>query len=205
MRVEKTLVVIKHDGVARGLMGEVIKRFERVGLKLVAMEFIESTTEMGAAHYQPKQQWLTTVGNRTLNDYKEKGLDAVKELGTDDPIAIGKMVREWLIEYLAFGPVLAMVWEGPNAIMVVRKLLGDTRPAYALPGTIRGDFGLDNPDLANSQHRPMYNLIHASGEIAEAEQEIELWFGKNEIIKYNTYSGYYMGIENKLENSKKPS
>ena len=158
MKFEKTLVIIKHDGVARGLLGEVIKRFERVGLKMVALEFIESTDEMGGAHYQPKPEWLTVVGNRTLKDYAEKGKDPIKELGTNDPSEIGKMVREWLIEYLAFGPVLAMVWEGPNAISVIRKLCGDTRPAYALPGTIRGDFGLDNPDLANNQRRSMYNL-----------------------------------------------
>src|SRR6185369_536068 len=114
MRVEKTLVIIKHDGVARGLMGEIIKRFERVGLKLVALEFLESTNEMGAAHYPPKEEWLITVGNRTLNDYKEKQLDPMKELGTDDAKTIGMMVRDWLVEYLAFGPVLAMVWEGPK-------------------------------------------------------------------------------------------
>lgn len=205
MKIEKTVVIIKHDGVARGLMGEIIKRFERVGLKLVALEFIESTHDMGAMHYKAEQKWLNTVGNRTLNDYKEKGIDPIKAIGTNDPVEIGKIVRDWLIEYLAYGPVLAMVWEGPNAVMVARKLIGDTRPAYAAPGTIRGDFGLDYPDLANSQKRPMYNLIHASGEIAEAEEEIKLWFGEGEVIKYKTYSSHYMGIHDKMIKDSKPS
>jgi nucleoside-diphosphate kinase len=205
MKTEQTLVIIKHDGVARGLMGQIIKRFERVGLKLVALEFIESTQDMGLAHYPPKDAWLETVGNRTLTDYKEKGLDAKKELGTDDAKAIGMMVRNWLVEYLAFGPVLAMIWEGPSAVKIVRKLIGDTRPALALPGTIRGDFGIDNPDLANAQRRPMYNLIHASGEIAEAEQEIELWFGRSEILNYSTYSSHYIGYEKKMNKDKKKS
>ena len=205
MRTEKTVVIVKHDGVARGLMGDIIKRFEKIGLKLVALELIQSTEDMGAAHYPGPEKWLRTVGNRTLADYAEKGLDPRKEFGTADAIEIGKMVRQWNIEYLAYGPVLAMIWEGPNAVSLARKLIGDTRPAYALPGTIRGDFGLDNPDLANSQKRPMYNLVHASGEIAEAEQEIQLWFGKSEIIDYKTYASHYLGVSSKMVRGKKPS
>jgi len=205
MKIEKTVVIIKHDGVARGLMGQIIKRFERAGLKLVALEFLQSSTDMGAAHYVANEKWLKTVGNRTLEDYKTKGLDPMVQLGTDDPIRIGTIIREWLIEYMAYGPVLAMVWEGPGAVSIVRKLIGDTRPAMALPGTIRGDFGLDSPDLANSQKRPMYNLIHASGEILEAEQEMELWFDKSEIIDYKTYSNHYTGVEKKMTKDKKPS
>jgi len=203
MGIEKTVVIIKHDGVARGLMGQIIQRLERVGLKLVALEFINSTDDMGEKHYTDSEKWLTTVGNRTLTDYKEKGFDPIKLLGTNKPQEIGRIVRNWLIEYLSFGPILAMAWEGPSAVMTVRKLIGDTRPAYALPGTIRGDFGLDYPALANSQKRPMYNLIHASGEVIEAEQELQLWFGKSEIIDYETYSGHYMGIKKKMDKSKK--
>ena len=205
MRTERTLVIVKHDGVARGLMGDTIKRFERVGLKLVALEFIDGTEDMGSAHYPPKKHWLETVGNRTLKDYAEKGLNPIQELGTNKAEDIGHLVRNWLIEYLTYGPVLAMVWEGPNAIAVVRKLVGDTRPDLALPGSIRGDYGIDNPDLANSQHRPMYNIIHASGEIAEAEAEIELWFGKREICDYKTYASHFLGISEKMNKIRKPS
>ena len=97
---EKTLIIIKHDGVARGLMGEVIKRFERVGLKIVAMEFLQSTKDMGDSHYPRTEQWLSRVGQRTLKEYFEKGLDPLKELGTLDPLAIGKLVKGWLIDYL---------------------------------------------------------------------------------------------------------
>jgi len=195
---ERTLVVIKHDGVARGLMGEIIKRFERVGLKMVAMEFLESTDDMGNSHYPNTEKWLRKVGDRTLNDYREKFIDPRKELGTDDAIEIGKMVKKWLIDYLKAGPVLAMVWEGPGAVNIVRKLVGDTIPARADVGSIRGDFGIDNPELANAQKRPIYNLIHASGEVAEAEEEIALWFGGKEIQDYQPYADNFTGIMGKM-------
>lgn len=200
---EKTLIIIKHDGVARGLMGEVIKRFERVGLKLIALEFLQSTDDMGESHYPNSEKWLTTVGERTLGDYAKKGIDAKKILGTNDAKEIGKMVKGWLVDYLTFGPVLAMVWQGPGAVDVGRKLVGDTIPAKALPGTIRGDFSIDNVELANEQNRPFYNLIHASGEVAEAEEEIKLWFGEDELCDYETYSEPVMGVRGKLNKSKK--
>jgi nucleoside-diphosphate kinase len=195
---ERTLVVIKHDGVARGLMGEIIKRFERVGLKMVAMEFLESTDDMGNSHYPNTEKWFRKVGERTLNDYREKFIDPRKVLGTDDAIEIGKMVKKWLIDYLKAGPVLAMVWEGPGAVNIVRKLVGDTIPARADAGSIRGDFGIDNPELANAQKRPIYNLIHASGEVAEAEEEIALWFGGKEIQDYQPYADNFTGIMGKM-------
>jgi nucleoside-diphosphate kinase len=196
---EKTLIIIKHDGVARGLMGEVIKRFERVGLKIVAMEFLQSTKDMGDSHYPRTEQWLSRVGQRTLKEYFEKGLDPLKELGTLDPLAIGKLVKGWLIDYLSAGPVLAMVWEGPNAVNVCRKLVGDTIPANALAGTIRGDFGIDSAELANAQRRPIYNVIHASGELAEAQEEIALWFKGAEVFNYQVYSADFNGVKGKLQ------
>lgn len=195
---ERTLVVIKHDGVARGLIGEVIKRFERVGLKMVAMEFLESTADMGDSHYPNTEKWLRKVGERTLNDYREKFIDPIKELGTDNPVEIGKLIKKWLIDYLSAGPVLAMVWEGPGVVNIVRKIVGDTIPAKAAIGSIRGDFGIDNPELANAQKRPIYNLIHASGEVAEAVEEIALWFGGKEIQDYGPYADDFTGIKGKM-------
>ncbi len=197
--MEKTLVIIKHDGVARGLMGEVIKRFERVGLKLVAMEFIQSTEDMGNSHYPVTDKWLEKAGSNTLNEYKEKGIDPKKKLGTGDAIEIGKMIKKWLVDYLDYGPVLAMVWQGPSAVKIARKLVGATAPADSLPGTIRGDFALDNFELANDQQRPAYNLIHASGEVAEAEEEIALWFENSEVFDYTTYHSKAMGIEGRMD------
>jgi nucleoside-diphosphate kinase len=93
-----------------------------------------------------------------------------------------------------------MVWEGPQAVSIVRKISGDTIPANALPGTIRGDFGFDNPALANSLKRPIYNVVHASGEMAEAIEEVALWFSEKEIIDYATYSEDFTGLMGKIEN-----
>lgn len=198
MAIEKTLLIVKHDGVARGLMGEIIHRVERTGLKLVALEFLESTKDLGENHYPHTDEWLNKVGGRTLSDYKNKGIDPVESLGTDNPKEIGTMIKNWLIDYLAAGPVLAMVFEGPQAVKIVRKLAGDTIPANAVPGTIRGDFGFDDPELANEQKRPIYNIIHASGEVAEAKEEIALWFTGKEIHDYKVYSDDFTGLKGKM-------
>jgi nucleoside-diphosphate kinase len=199
MNTEKTLIVIKHDGVARGLIGKIIKRFERVGLKLVALEFIKSTEDLGHNHYPTSDEWLETAGNRTLNDYKANGKSALDEFGTEEAKEIGKLIKQWNVDYLSFGPVLAMIWEGPGAVAMGRKLVGNTIPSKAEPGTIRGDFSVDNIDLANAHGRPLYNMIHASGEVSEAKSEIELWFDKDEIFEYKTYASQVMGYYGKLK------
>jgi len=202
MSQERTLFIVKHDGVARGLSGQIISRFERMGLKLVAMEFIQSSDDLGIKHYPESEKWFVTAGNRTLDDYKKNGIDPMPVFGSAKPKEIGKVIKKWLIEYLTAGPVLAMVWEGPMAVTQGRKLCGDTIPVKASLGTIRGDFGIDNIDLANSQHRPLYNLVHASGEIAEAESEIELWFDKSEIFEYKSYSNKFTGTHGKLSQTR---
>ncbi|MBD3279968.1 nucleoside-diphosphate kinase [Candidatus Dojkabacteria bacterium] len=192
---ERTLIIIKHDGVARGLMGEIISRFERVGLKMVALEFIAATDDMSTKHYPDNKEWKEKVGGRTLAEYEEKGIDAKKVLGTDVPEEIGELVKGWLVEYLSMGPVLAMVFEGPEAVRIGRKLVGETNPVNAAPGSIRGDYSWDNADLANEQLRPFYNLIHASGSVEEAKDEIDLWFSDTELMDYpvNVHKsmGYY--------------
>jgi len=205
MKTERTLIICKHDAVARGLSGEIIQRFERVGLKLIAMEFIAATEDMGQNHYPTSDEWLSKVGNRTLSEYKEKGIDPIVRLGTDDAIEIGKMIKQWNVDYLTIGPVLAMIWEGPSAVGIGRKLIGETVPFKAAPGTIRGDFSWDNADLANAQNRPFYNLIHGSGDPAEAELEIELWFEGQEVIDYDLYSHAVMGYTSKIQRNPKLS
>jgi nucleoside-diphosphate kinase len=203
MKVQRTLIIAKHDAVARGLVGEIMSRFERVGMKLIGFEILSATEDMGHAHYPNTKEWLEKVGNRTLNDYKEKGIDPVKKLGTDNPEEIGKMVKQWNVDYLTVGPVVAMVWEGPDAIKIGRKLVGETLPANAAPGTIRGDYSWDNADLANELGRPFYNLVHASGDPEEAEFEIKLWFDGREIMKdYPLHSHKFMGYYGKLEKKK---
>jgi nucleoside-diphosphate kinase len=178
---QKTIIILKHDAVARGLMGEILKRFERAGLKMVAFKFIQAPADLAVQHYPSDDAWYRTAGERTLTEYKEKGIDPVKELGTADAIKIGKLIKKWNVDYLTEGPILATVWEGYDAIKVVRKLVGSTKPAEAAPGTIRGDFSIDNVELANALKRPFRNLIHASGNEAEAENELDLWFDASEI------------------------
>lgn len=202
MKLERTLVICKHDAVSRGLMGEIIHRFERVGLKLVGMELIAATDDMGQDHYPNSIEWLTRVGERTLAEYTEKQIDPIERLGTSDPVEIGKLVKKWNVEYLTSGPVLAMIWEGPEAVKIGRKLTGSTVPLLAAPGTIRGDFSWDNADLANAQQRPFYNLIHASGEPEEAEFEIQLWFSDSEVIEYESNQHKAMGLFGKVSNKK---
>lgn len=178
---QKTVIILKHDAVARGLMGEILKRFERAGLKLVAFKFIQAEADIAVKHYPAEEAWLRTVGERTLTEYQEKGLNPLEEIGTDNPIEIGKLVKEWSIAYLTEGPVLATVWEGYDAIKQARKIVGSTNPAVAAPGTIRGDYSIDNVQLANALRRPFRNLIHASGDEAEAKNELDLWFEASEI------------------------
>ena len=201
-KFERTLIVVKHDGVARGLVGEITSRFERVGLKLVAMEMLSATDDMAHQHYPATQKWFKKVGDRTLDEYNVKGIDPIKKLGTKDSVKIGKMIKAWNVEYLMSGPVVAMVWEGPNAVIIGRKLVGETVPAMATPGTIRGDFSWDSADLANKYKRPFYNLVHASGEPEEAEEEIELWFDPSEILDYKTKIHERMGMYGKLTKKK---
>lgn len=173
---EKTFVMIKPDGVARGLAGEIIATFERAGLKLVAMKMLKPDRQLLEVHYPNTDDWLRNVGQHTIDGYAEIGLDLVKEFNTTDPIAIGRAVKVWLVDSIASGNVVAMVWEGFSAIANVRRLCGTTMPLTADPGSIRGKYGLDSAASANSQRRPVFNLIHASGNVDEAKAEIKLWF-----------------------------
>ncbi len=182
--MEKTFVMIKPDGVKRGLIGEVIARFERAGLKLVGLKMVHPTKEMVEKHYPSTEKWFTTVGEKTLSSYKEMGLDPKEHLGTDSALEIGKIVKGWLLDFISSSPVVCMVWEGNHAIQNVRRLVGNTLPIKANPGTIRGDFTCDSPDLANTKHRPIRNIVHASGDPEEAGHEISLWFTQKEIHDY---------------------
>ena len=125
-----------------------------------------------------------SVGEKTLENYQKYGLDAKENLGTKDPVKIGKMVRKWNMEFLSSGPVFAMILEGPGAIAIVRKMIGHTFPAEALPGTIRGDYSYDSAYLSNTAKRTTLNIIHASGSKKEAALEIKLWFKRSEIYSY---------------------
>lgn len=184
IRRERSLVFLKPDGVQRGLVGEVVGRFERAGLKLVGMKMLWPTRDLLNRHYPQDEHFLKTVGGKTTEAFASHGLDVKKETGTDDPLEIGRQVRGWLISYVSSGPVVAFVVEGIHAVSAVRKLVGDTLPYRAAPGTIRGDLSIDSPTVANLAGRPVRNLIHASGSLEEAAFEIPLWFRQEELFAY---------------------
>jgi nucleoside-diphosphate kinase len=184
MAIERTLVIVKPDGVRRGLVGEVILRLEKVGLKIVAMKMAWASREKIEGFYPSNVDWFRSVGNKTLNSYKEMGIDARVELGTDDPVEIGKLVKKWLVDYMTESPIVLMVVEGNHAVEVVRKLVGNTLPYKAEPGTIRGDYSVDSPDLANREKRAIRNIVHASDSPEEAKREISHWFKEDEIFSY---------------------
>ncbi len=182
---EKTLVILKPDAVARGLVGEIVARFEKVGLKLVAAKLVHADRELADKHYPvSREEFIKGMGGKTVENYEKLGVDLVKELGTSDPMEIGKMIREWLADMITSGPVFAFVLEGPHAVELVRKICGHTLPLMSAPGTIRGDYSFDSSYLANTGKRPIKNLIHASGNLEEAEYEIPLWFSKEDILSY---------------------
>ena len=183
--MEKTLIIFKPDSVARGLVGEITSRFEKVGLKIVAARMLMVSREQADKHYPAsREDFIRGMGGKTLENYQNLGIDAKKEFGTDDSKEIGLMIREWLVDMITEGPVIAMVLEGPHAVELVRKMVGHTLPLSSAPGTIRGDYSFDSSYLANTGRRPIKNLLHASGNVEEASYEVKLWFKDNEIMTY---------------------
>jgi len=178
---------VKPDGVSRGLIGEIISRFEKTGLKLVALKMVWPTKEHIERHYPSHNVWFESVGTRTSGFFKEHNIDPKENFGTDNPVEIGKQVKSWMSNYMTQGPVVAMVIQGMHAIKVVRKMTGHTYPVEALPGTVRGDFSVDTPTAANTEKRVVKNIIHASGSISDAEKEVPLWFEDREIFKYRLF------------------
>ena len=156
--VQRTLIVFKPDAIQRGIVGEILSRFERVGLKIVATKMIAPTKEHYYKHYEEIGKMITRRGKTTFD------------------ITVDMMVQ---------GPVVAMVLEGVEAVALVRKLVGTTEPKSALPGTIRGDFSHMSFGYADNESKGIPNLIHASGDAEEAEQEISHWFSDEELYDYS--------------------
>ena len=156
--VEKTLVLFKPDAVQRGVVGEILTRFERVGLKIVGTKMIAPDRDHYYKHYEDIGKMVTRRGEETFN------------------ITLDLMLQ---------GPVIAMVFEGVEAVALVRKLVGTTEPKSAAPGTIRGDFSHMSFGFADSAKKGIPNLIHASGDAEEAEQEINHWFSDSELYDYS--------------------
>ncbi|QMU99238.1 nucleoside-diphosphate kinase [Borrelia sp. A-FGy1] len=154
--IQKTLCIIKPDGVRRGLIGNVIARFERAGLKIVATKIVLVDRKTAEKHY----------------------------LYNDIAIRHGEIVWKSLINFIMSSPVFAFVIEGIESIEVVRKLCGSTEPKTASPGTIRGDFSYHSFKYANEKKFSIYNIIHSSANVADALREIPIWFKENEIVTY---------------------
>lgn len=155
--IERSLVLIKSDGVERGIIGELISRFEKAGFKIIGMKMFWADDKFARKHYS--------------EEIEKKH---------------GKEVRERIVSYLIEGPVIAMVLEGVHAIENIRKIVGSTYPHEAMPGTIRGDYAHIGKLYANTHKRHVKNLVHASANKEDAEIEINLWFSDSELFEYET-------------------
>ncbi len=177
--IEQSLVLIKPDGVQRGLIGEVIKRFENVGLKIVGMKMQRVDKKFAERHY-PKRL-IPILGGKTLADWEDLGIKTTK--GKEE---LGKQAWNDLIKFTTEGPILAFVLEGVHAVQIVRKMVGHTSPHKADPGTIRGDYSPISMGYATVRKFGGRNLIHASGTVEEAKAEVKLWFKPGELHTYKT-------------------
>ena len=153
--MEQTLVLLKPDAVDRGLVGEIIQRFERVGLKIAALKMLQAGKEHAAKHYTE---------------------DLAKRRG--------QHVRDLMIEMISSGPIVAIVLEGVEAVEIVRKMVGTTEPKSAAPGTIRGDYSHVSFKHADDKKIGVYNLVHASGNLEDAAAEIPVWFSPSELHQH---------------------
>jgi nucleoside-diphosphate kinase len=178
---EQTLVIIKPDGIQRSLIGTVISRFEQIGLKLVAMKMVVPTAEMIEKHYTLDPEWRSITGQKTIDAFRSRGKTPPFEHAHDMSADILKRLGH----YLTSGPVIAMIWQGAHAVKIMRKLVGSTEPFSSDVGTIRGDFMLDSYELSEMEGRSIRNIIHASGSVKEAQDEIAHWFEKGEVFVYD--------------------
>ena len=179
---EKTLVIIKPDGIQRSLIGEIIRRYERTGLKLCAIKMVVPTEQMAIDHYYTVggDEWLEEVGRKARAAYEKKGAQSPYSTNMEN----GRAVMMSNAKYLSSGPVVAMIWQGNQAIGLARKITGSTEPLSSDVGTIRGDFTLDSYSIADADGRSVRNLIHASGNEEEFEKERKIWFSDEEILSY---------------------
>ena len=176
---ERTFVILKPDTVQRSLIGEVIKRFERTGLKCTAMKMFMADEARLLAHYNKDDAWFLKKGQRTVEDMVAQGREVTKET-----IEYGKDIIRTIVHYMTAAPMVAMVWEGNEAVAVVTKLVGSTEPKTSDVGTIRGDYTVDSYSHSAYENRAVRNLAHQSESPEEAEREIALWFKDEELISW---------------------
>ncbi len=178
-KTERTFVIIKPDGVQRSLIGEIIKRFERSGLKLIGLKLTTLDSDRIWKHYNKDDAWFIKKGTKIAEDRAAAGLSAEKE-----PIEYGKDIIRALDKFMTAGPVVMMAWEGNSAVGVITKLVGGTEPSTSDVGTIRGDYTIDSYNIAAIDDRAVRNLIHCSDTPENAESEIALWFTPEELLSY---------------------
>lgn len=176
---EITFVMIKPDGVQRGLVGEILKRIERVGLKIVALKMVVPTEEQCWTHYNKDEAWFAQKGERTMAEREAAGLPVDKSA-----VEYGKDIVRALVKFMTSGPVVAMVLSGNQAVGIVAKLVGGTEPLTSDVGTIRGDYTLDSYNLASLDERAVRNLAHCSDKPEEAQREMQIWFKPEELVQY---------------------
>ncbi len=162
--IQRSLVVCKPDAIQRGILGEIIQRFERVGLKIVGMKMVMPDEELYEKHYEEIGQMITRRGEQTYR---------------------------YNVEYMMTGPVIAIALEGVEAVPLVRKIVGPTEPKSAEMGTIRGDFSHMSFGYSNAKGIGVPNLVHASGSVAEAKRELALWFEEEELYDYSDLNEKY--------------
>lgn len=178
-KYQRTFVILKPDAVQRSVVGNVIERFERTGLKFVGIKMIVPTREQASAHYGKDDAWCTKVGDRTIANLEKEGKKVEKAA-----VEYGRDVLNGLLDFLTCSPVVVMALEGNQAVGVVKKLVGGTEPLTSDVGTIRGDLTSDSYEIANIDGRAVRNLVHCSDEVSEAAREIAIWFKEDELISY---------------------
>lgn len=176
---ERTFVILKPDSIQRSLIGEIIQRIERSGLKLIALKFARASEDQCWAHYNKDDAWFTEKGEKFVANLKASGATIDKE-----PIEYGKDIVRALVKFMTSCPLVMMIWEGNQSVAIVKKLVGGTEPATSDVGTIRGDLTLDTYELSNRDNRAVRNLIHCSDKPEEAIREIDIWFKPEEIMSY---------------------
>ncbi|MDE1874396.1 MAG: nucleoside-diphosphate kinase [Candidatus Micrarchaeota archaeon] len=177
--MERTLVLIKPDGVQRALIGKVISTFEDCGLKISGLKMVKANRELAAKHYAEDKTWMETLGKKAIASYEASGAKV-----TETPMEIGTRIRNGLMGYLTESPIVCMVVEGNEAIGIVLKHIGATTSHKADPSTIRGKYSSDSYGLADKTKRPVRNVVHASDSKESAEREIGVWFTEKEIFEY---------------------
>lgn len=182
-RKEKTFVILKPDAIQRTLIGNLISRIERTGLKMVALKMVMATEEQCWKHYNKDEKWFLEKGQKIIENREKSGLAIEKEA-----IEYGKEIIDALVKFMTCGPVISMIFEGNQAVGIVKKIVGGTEPLSSDVGTIRGDYTVDSYELSNLDSRAVRNLIHCSDQADEALREIDLWFSPEEILKYRLFS-----------------